>query len=343
MTRSELLLGTLRVFTSLLVAVTFLLFLVVASAQQQAVASLEGAKVDVSYSVARKTLGEVAEYRKKLLAAQERSRKATTTETRLQAQLGGMKIAYYKEMEIAREIANSIQRSGRCSRFSKEAGNGVPDEGPALWNGINSCAAEDAVPPQVATSIKALQNPNRNPAELWDRISRVGDQVSLSARQKEDATKDVSEISEKIDRAQSAVDAMEDIRVLESSWILSRLFLTAIPPSLMQIFLSFTSGLFGSLLLTLILAVYPNNDLRFAAGKGYWNRILLGGLISVSVFVVVGGGVAVLGSRDTMSTGSSNYLAFCAIGILAGMFSDRVAKWLSDRAQLFVNPSQANR
>lgn len=35
-------------------------------------------------------------------------------------------------------------------------------------------------------------------------------------------------------------------------------------------------------------------------------------------------------------------LAFCAIGILAGMFSDKVANWLSDRAQIFVTPAESS-
>jgi hypothetical protein len=103
-----------------------------------------------------------------------------------------------------------------------------------------------------------------------------------------------------------------------------------------QLLLAFASGLFGALLITLVLVVYPKNDLTLSSGEGgYGARILLGGLISICVFVVLGGGTAVLGTSGAFAEGEANFLAFCAIGILAGMFSDRVANWLSARAETF--------
>jgi hypothetical protein len=44
----------------------------------------------------------------------------------------------------------------------------------------------------------------------------------------------------------------------------------------------------------------------------------------------------VLGSNDPVQ-GTANSMAFCAIAILAGMFSDRVAAWLSARADSFFS------
>lgn len=341
MTRMELLQATLRTLTSLMVAVAFLLFLVVASAQQQAVVSLREAKVEVSYSVARKIMGEVDGYKATLTEAQRTLKTLSDKADTLQAALDDAKNRYYKEMMVVREIAASIQRSGKCDRFPQGAANGATEDDPTLWQGVNFCASENSAPAQAMAEIKALQSPDRNPTELKDRVDRAASNLTSNAKQADAASKEVLDLNDKIEKARNSVNAMEDIRVLDSGWLVSSLALTSIPPSLMQIFLSFSGGLFGALLLTLILAVYPNNDLRFAAGEGYWNRILLGGLISVSVFVVVGGGVAVLGPRDTLSTGGSNFLAFCAIGILAGMFSDKVAKWLSDRAQIFVTPAES--
>src|SRR5690606_19676005 len=115
---------------------------------------------------------------------------------------------------------------------------------------------------------------------------------------------------------------------------------THIPPSLMQITLCFLSGLFGALLITLVLLVYPNNDLSFARTNSFWNRILLGGLIAVGVFVIIAGGVGVLGSSEAILSGQNNFLSFCAIGMLAGGFSDRFAKWLSDNATMLVSQTQ---
>ncbi|USI75051.1 hypothetical protein [Sphingomonas morindae] len=55
------------------------------------------------------------------------------------------------------------------------------------------------------------------------------------------------------------------------------------------------------------------------------------------MLVVLSGGSAVLGSASSIATGSNNYMAFCAIGILAGIFSDRVAARLSARANAFFS------
>jgi hypothetical protein len=66
----------------------------------------------------------------------------------------------------------------------------------------------------------------------------------------------------------------------------------------------------------------------------------LGGLIAVGEFIVIGGGMAVLSSGNTAPDGNTNFLSFCAIGMLAGGFSDRFAKWLSDNATLLVSKSQ---
>ncbi|HYD23754.1 MAG TPA: hypothetical protein VEB68_03085 [Croceibacterium sp.] len=108
------------------------------------------------------------------------------------------------------------------------------------------------------------------------------------------------------------------------------------PPAVIHILLAFVSGMFGALLITLVLVVYPKTELRLSSGEGrYEARIFLGGLISICVFVVLGGGTAVLGTTEGFGSGEANFLAFCAIGILAGMFSDRVAHWLSSRADAF--------
>lgn len=107
------------------------------------------------------------------------------------------------------------------------------------------------------------------------------------------------------------------------------------PPALLHIILAFVSGLFGAMLLSLVLAVYPHNEFRFAKSHGYFRRLFLGGLVSICVFVVVGGGVAVLETGGGVFDGSGNFMSFAAIGVLAGMFSDRVALWLSRRANSF--------
>ena len=133
--------------------------------------------------------------------------------------------------------------------------------------------------------------------------------------------------------ARRAFDAMT---ALDQGVLFGGGALAELPPSIIHIVLAFVSGMFGALLLTLVFVVYPGNGLKVTTSQGgYGARILLGGLISVCVFVVIGGGTAVLGTTSALAEGDSNFLAFCAIGILAGMFSDRVTVWLSERANTF--------
>jgi hypothetical protein len=135
-------------------------------------------------------------------------------------------------------------------------------------------------------------------------------------------------------QAESAGKASGIIAILrifeDSRWpLLSAL--VYVPPSLTAIVLAFVSGLFGALLITLVLFVYPDNRFNFTRSATYEGRILLGGLIALGVFVLLYSGVAVLGGAS--ATGSNhNLMAYSAFGILSGMFSDQAAGWLSDRA-----------
>ena len=125
------------------------------------------------------------------------------------------------------------------------------------------------------------------------------------------------------------------MNVLLKPWVLFGQNLIQFPPALLQILLTFVSGLFGALLVTLILIVYPRTKIAKASQARPVTRTFLGGLIAVCVYIVLLSGIAVVGSGTTGSGAGSNYMAFCGIGILAGMFSDRVAGWLSDRADQF--------
>ena len=98
-----------------------------------------------------------------------------------------------------------------------------------------------------------------------------------------------------------------------------------------RIILASVSGLFGALLITLILFVYPDNRYKFTRTNSYFGRILLGGLIALGVFVLMFSGVSVL-SGPNASGSAQNLIAYGGIGILAGMFSDQAAGWLSDRS-----------
>jgi hypothetical protein len=116
--------------------------------------------------------------------------------------------------------------------------------------------------------------------------------------------------------------------------------LVHVPPTLMAIFVAFSSGMFGALLITLVLYVYPDNRYSFTRSHSFGGRILLGGLIALGVFVLLFSGVAVLGGSDNAAEGSHNVMAYSAIGILCGMFSDQAAAWLSGQAATLLKQQQ---
>ncbi|HEX8449894.1 MAG TPA: hypothetical protein VF652_09925, partial [Allosphingosinicella sp.] len=145
-------------------------------------------------------------------------------------------------------------------------------------------------------------------------------------------------IDKQLEAAARSGDIIAVLKVFEdSSWPLARR-LVYVPPALTGIILASVSGLFGALLITLILFVYPDNRYKFTRTKSYFGRILLGGLIALGVFVLMFSGVAVLAGPNA-SGSAQNLIAYAGIGILSGMFSDQAAGWLSDRSVFKPDPA----
>jgi hypothetical protein len=104
------------------------------------------------------------------------------------------------------------------------------------------------------------------------------------------------------------------------------------PPFIIHVLLSFFSGTFGALLITMVFVVYPSKLRERVSAKLYYKRVFLGGLVALTVFIVLTGGASILGTGEA-SQDDANIMSFTAIGLLAGMFSDTVADWLSVRAK----------
>ncbi len=104
------------------------------------------------------------------------------------------------------------------------------------------------------------------------------------------------------------------------------------PPFIVHVLLTFFSGMFGALLITMVFVVYPSKLRERVSAKLYYKRVFLGGLVAVTVFIVLTGGASILGGSE-VSENDANVMSFTAIGLLAGMFSDTVADWLSARAK----------
>ena len=117
---------------------------------------------------------------------------------------------------------------------------------------------------------------------------------------------------------------------LEFEWF--PINLVGFPPFIVRVLLSFFSGTFGALLITMVFVVYPSKLRERVSPKLYYKRVFLGGLVALTVFIVLTGGASILGTSE-VSTDDANVMSFTAIGLLAGMFSDTVADWLSVRAK----------
>lgn len=111
-------------------------------------------------------------------------------------------------------------------------------------------------------------------------------------------------------------------------------FALQLPPFCIQILLAISSGVFGSLLVTLILLVYPNNEFEISKSSEFTGRLILGGLISLCVYMILGAGSTIIGGGFAgLQAGDINVMGFSFACVLAGAFSDRVAAWLSNNAK----------
>jgi hypothetical protein len=75
------------------------------------------------------------------------------------------------------------------------------------------------------------------------------------------------------------------------------------------------------------------------SAKLYYKRVFLGGLVAVTVFIVLTGGASILGGSEVAES-DANVMSFTAIALLAGMFSDTVADWLSARAKTMFSSDE---
>ena len=324
--------GLMRAIFSLLVAFFFLLALLVASAQQQVMSQLDPG---MSYSVARKAVGDADQARRSLQAEQANREKLDDGKRMLEQKLTELDGQLYISMMTVDRVAESIAHSSLCARLNAD---GLP-QGLPKWGAVYGCYRDGTVPASDKDDIAALVDPGSDPTKLTEQTNRVKFDLQSADLRMAASNARLQAAQDTIMKAAKASNALEIVTLLDESFV-GFFGITHIPPALMQILLCFLSGLFGALLITLVLLVYPNNDLSFARTNSFWNRILLGGLIAVGVFVIIAGGVGVLGSSEAVLSGQNNFLSFCAIGMLAGAFSDRFAKWLSDNATLLVSTTQ---
>ncbi|MEA2999853.1 MAG: hypothetical protein QOK17_1686 [Sphingomonadales bacterium] len=322
-----------RAVVAMLVTYVFIVVLLVATAQQKVDDALTKEAVGYDYSVAvRYYFGKeslknvVGENSKAIKQATEQLR---GTNDRVQA----------AEQELAGhgdDLRDDLQRlaAAGCARAAVPPAEAAPTPAELVAVAVTTqhCAAEPAganaaTAPAAANVLagqRAVQKSLDDVAGVKRDAQDVQDRLDLLQAER-------NTIDKQLETAARSGDIIAVLKVFEDSrWPLVS-ELVYVPPALTGIILASVSGLFGALLITLILFVYPDNRYKFTRTKSYYGRILLGGLIALGVFVLMFSGVAVLAGPNA-SGSAQNLIAYGGIGILAGMFSDQAAGWLSDRS-----------
>lgn len=320
-----------RVIGAVLVAYLFIMVLLVATAQQKVVESLAKENVGYDYSVAVRYY-----FGRDSLSALRGENGAALRDSTTRLRKAGDRLADADQTLLAQsaDLRDDLIHLATYGCPSPPfAADSIPEPAALLSaaHGVRHCVAEsadtnaglrqtasevDEGEAAVRKSVDDIAAINREMADQKDQIKALDDERAG--------------IAEEIGTAAKASGIIAILRVFEdSSWPLAKQ-LVYVPPALMAIILAFASGLFGALLITLVIFVYPENRFNFTRSESYGGRILLGGLIALGVFVLLYSGVAVLGGEETGNP--QNLMAYSAIGILSGMFSDQAAGWLSEKS-----------
>jgi hypothetical protein len=326
-----------RIVSAALIAYFFIVVLLVATAQQKVVDGLSDQDVGYDYSVAIDYyFGKTS--LKTLRGENSGAIKATTGE--LRKANDRLADANQRLLEQSADLRGDLGRLAALGCGTQDFSDDAPSDPAALLAAASAsqhCVAEasdgnarlkqvseevNSAADNVRASLDTVAGINRDIEDHKDHLGLLEDERNA--------------ISTQFDTAGKAAGVIAILRVFEDSrWPLASQ-LVYVPPALMAIILAFASGLFGALLITLVIFVYPDNKFNFTKSASYGGRILLGGLIALGIFVLLFSGVAVLGGSES-NANSHNLMAYAAIGILSGMFSDQAAGWLSDRST-FASP-----
>ena len=339
------LLGVGHTAAALAIAYVFVVMLMTAIAQQSVLTQLKARGLETGYSSAYVTSREVAGRLQEIAGLQTQERDLSDDIPARQSATASLRGPYNAAWRAFVPLAR--RAAGTC-RIENLAGADTPESRMALWTEVGQCSVDGSVPASLAAQLAQLRRSGSGFGNVAQRLDEAADAERAAIAELEALRARIRTDSERTTEADvKAWRSFADMNVLHNSWFLGGGVLTPFPPSLLQLLLAFVSGAFGALLVTLVLIVYPANPLHIASASSYFARILLGGLIAVCVYIMLLGGSSVLGSSGGFNGAEANYMAFCAVGILAGMFSDRVAAWLSSRANAFfqnpVAPAAARR
>ena len=316
--------------------IVFLLIVMTAVAQQDVIASIKQQQLSLGYSAALSINDEAKGINDELRGLRNEARGLAKQLRTDQANFNGAQRRWQDSWE---ELEPFLKRLGDKCEIDMPKDSGFGSREAALYD-LRQCIATAGAARNGSPLLAAAQRPADDFARASGQYRTAFDAFS-STKDKLDAARAQMAVTLLSDQQQKVSSSFSEMNVLFSNWLLVGGFLVLFPPALLQILLTFFSGLFGAIVVTLVLLVYPKSKFNITASKETWARIFLGGLIALCVYIVLLGGTAVVGASSGLSGAGSNYMAFCGIGILAGMFSDRVAFWLSDRANSFFRRGDA--
>lgn len=308
----------------LLIFTLFSAVLIVAMSQQK-IAATVAEKTEFTYDEAYEKYVE-----KDRLETDQKSAEGQITQLRNQLEEDRKQFAQFLgSADILRERFYSIGRAGLDRRFCPDsfASEDTKDDfGPSPESvalALQRCPLNDAAYKQLGISALQIEEVLQTDAKVREQKTAIEikeEKLATEQAKLESSTNDLKDIAA-INRAFAPQERLERF-----GFGLELIF--ELPPTILPMILTFVSGLFGSLLINLILIVYPGNKFSIYEGERFVQHVILGGLIAVAVYVVVGAGASVLAISGNTPT-PNNFLTFSAIGLFAGMFSDRAAKWLT--------------
>lgn len=327
-----------RVVGALCVAFLFTVILMTAIAQQNVLAQLGEGAPKLSYSAAYALVQDIEERRDRLKELHDLEigleKGKWTKAARVSALQSENDAAWRAFMPLVRRVSSACAIQPSAETDSQEGRM-------ALWSETTQCRIDGRMSRSLLASVAAIQKVRRPFMDVAQELGRAIDDSKLVSNQLDSVRAQIRSARELDPDEAKAWNSFDESNVLRKQRLFGGEFLIAFPPSLLQLLLALVSGAFGALLVTLVLVVYPRTTLSIASAGGYGARILLGALIAVCVYIMLLGGTAVLGANEALSGTGANYMSFCAVAVLAGMFSDRVAAWLSTRANTFFQQQSA--
>lgn len=314
---------------------SFLLIMMVATAQQDVQTRLKAEGLSQGYSTAL-TLRDEAEAKTKLVPTLQRAVKALSSGLgNAQAKLDQEQREFDMAWDAFAPNVSRLNHAGLCD-LGQTAD--TPGQRAAIANDVRDCQLDPAAPAASTRTLAAAQSQAQHFEAAASSFFQAFQDLDNAKRALADKLAELKDSQTLTPDQEKAQRSFGDIGVMLQKWTLFGGSLVKFPPALLQILLTFASGLFGALLVTLILEVYPSSEISSEKRARPIARTILGGCIALCVYVVILSGTAVIGAGGSSSGAGTNYMAFCGIGVLAGMFADRVAGWLSDRANQMFKP-----